>query len=106
MADDLDVLAAVAREAHASRIREVGGTALGHEAYRRIASAVAAQAVADAKLHNQRLEVQVFALAAHLPAIRRALTLAAAEAEYEAEAKQYRAAIQALGLSEEGADHA
>lgn len=65
------------------------------------ASAVAAQAVADAKLHNQRLEAQVFALAAHLPAIRRALTLAAAEAEYEAEARQYRAALQALGISDD-----
>ena len=76
------------------------------ETDRSVVSLVAAEAVADAKVRNERLEVQVFALAAHLPAIRRALTLAATEAEYEAEAKQYRAAIQALGISEEGERHA
>jgi hypothetical protein len=71
----------------------------------RIGSAVAAQAVADAELGNERMKAQLFALAAHLPAIRRALTIAAAEAKYDYEAKPYRSAIQALGISEEGADH-
>lgn len=70
---------------------------------RRIASAVAAQAVHDAGLRNERLEAQLFALAANLPAVRRALTIAISEATYEAEAKPFRAALQALGISEEEA---
>ena|SRR5579859_4961104 len=72
----------------------------------RIGSAVAVQAVADAKVRNERLEAQVFALGAHLPAIRDALELAAEEAEYQAVAKRYRAALEALaGSDEKGADH-
>ena len=73
------------------------------------ASAVAAQAVADAGLENERMKAQLFAFGAHLPAIRRALTIAVAGSQYEAEAKPYRAAIQALGIQdrsdEEGAGH-
>ena len=65
------------------------------------ASAVAARAVKDAKLRNERLEAQVFALGANLPAIRRALTKAAVDAEYESQARPYRTALQALGISEE-----
>jgi hypothetical protein len=45
----------------------------------------------------------MFALAANLPAVRRALTIAISEATYEAEAKPFRAALQALGISEEEA---
>ena len=78
----------------------------------RIGSAVAVRAVADAKLRNERLEAQLFALGAHLPAIRDALELAAEEAEYQALAKRYRAALEALGggepqerTDEKGADH-
>ena len=78
----------------------------------RIGAAVAVRAVADAKLRNERLEAQLFALGAHLPAIRDALELAAEEAEYQALAKRYRAALEALGggepqerTDEKGADH-
>lgn len=66
----------------------------------RIASAVAAQAVHDAGLECERMRVQLFAFGAHLPAIRRALTIAVADSQYEAEAKPYRAAIQALGIQD------
>ena len=75
-----------------------------HESQReldmRIASAVAAQAVHDAGLENERMKAQLFAFGAHLPAIRRALTIAVADSQYEAEAKPYRAAIQALGIQD------
>ena len=78
----------------------------------RIGAAAAVRAVADAKLRNERLEAQLFALGAHLPAIRDALELAAEEAEYQALAKRYRAALEALGggepqerTDEKGADH-
>ena len=79
----------------------------------RIGSAVAVRAVADAKLRNERLEAQVFALGAHMPAILDALSSAVAGAEYEALAKPYRAALEALGgtgetqerTDEEGPDH-
>lgn len=64
------------------------------------ASAVAAQAVHDAGLENERMKAQLFAFGAHLPAIRRALTIAVADSQYEAEAKPYRAAIQALGIQD------
>ena len=76
------------------------------ETDRSVVSLVAAEAVADAGLANDRMKAQLFAFGAHLPAIRRALTMAATGAEYEADAKQYRAAIQALGISEEGAGNA
>ena len=69
------------------------------------ASAVAAQAVADAKLHNQRLEAQVFALAAITPDLRRALIIAITAATYEAEAKPFRRAMEILG-GEEGTGNA
>lgn len=69
------------------------------------ASAVAAQAVADAKLRNERLEAQMFALAAHRPAIFEALRFAAAGAMYGSEAKRFRNALTALGGDEEGTDH-
>ena len=79
----------------------------------RIGAAVAVRAVADAKLRNERLEAQVFALGAHMPAILDALSSAVAGAEYEALAKPYRAALEALGgtgetqerTDEEGPDH-
>lgn len=70
------------------------------ELYDRTASAVAAQAVRDAGLENERMKAQLFAFGAHLPAIRRALTIAVADSQYEAEAKPYRAAIQALGIQD------
>ena len=66
----------------------------------RISSAVAAQAVHDAGLEAERMKAQLFAFGAHLPAIRRALTIAVADSQYEAEAKPYRAAIQALGIQD------
>ena len=79
----------------------------------RIGSAVAVRAVADAKLRNERLEAQIFALDANRPAILDALSSAVAGAEYEALAKPYRAALDALGgtgetqerTDEEGPDH-
>ena len=63
----------------------------------RIGAAVAVRAVADAKLRNERLEAQVFALGAHMPAITDALRLAESEAMYGALARRYRAAREALG---------
>ena len=78
----------------------------------RIGAAVAVRAVADAKLRNERLEAQVFALGAHMPAITDALRLAESEAMYGALARRYRAAREALGggepqerTDEKGADH-
>ena len=78
----------------------------------RIGAAVAVRAVADAKLRNDRLEAQVFALGAHMPAITDALRLAESEAMYGALARRYRAAREALGggepqerTDEKGADH-
>ena len=69
-------------------------------------SAVAAQAVADAKVRNERLEAQVFALAAITPDLRRALIIAITAATYEAEAKPFRRAMEMLGGSEEGTGNA
>ena len=66
----------------------------------RIGAAVAVRAVADAKLRNDRLEAQVFALGAHMPAITDALRLAESEAMYGALARRYRAAREALGGGE------
>ena len=74
-----------------------GRTAEEKELDMRGASAVAVRAVADAKLRNERLEAQVLALGAHMPAILDALSSAVAGAEYEALAKPYRAALEALG---------
>ena len=79
----------------------------------RIGAAVATRAIADAGLRNERMEVQLFALGAHMPAILDALSSAVAGAEYEALAKPYRAALEALGgtgetqerTDEEGPDH-
>jgi len=96
MPDDLDALAAAAREAHMSRTYEVGGSALEHEAYRRIGSAVAARAVADANLEAAAMRKQLVAFSIHFPAIRDALTRAAADAEYDAQARPFRAALGAL----------
>jgi hypothetical protein len=70
----------------------------------RIASAVAAQAVADAGLEHKRMRAQVFALDAHRPAVFEALRFAAASAEYGSQAKRYLAALKALGGDEEGGD--
>ena len=70
----------------------------------RIASAVAARAVADAKLRNERLEAQVSALGANVPAIRRALVIAITEAEWESEKQPYRAALKALDIGGEEGD--
>ncbi len=71
----------------------------------RIGSAVAARAVADAKLDTDRMRVRLFALGAHMPAILDALRMAAADAEYGARAKRFTAALVALGGSEEEASH-
>ena len=81
----------------------------------RIGAAVAVRAVADAKLRNERLEAQVFALGAHMPAIREALELAVTvtDTDDRARARRYKAALEALGgtgetqerTDEEGPDH-
>lgn len=70
------------------------------------ASAVAAQAVADAGLASERMKAQLFAFGAHRGAIFDALTIAIAGAEYEADKRRYRNALKALGGDEEGAEHA
>jgi hypothetical protein len=66
---------------------------------RRIASAVAARAVADAKLDADRMRAQLLVLAAHFPAFRRALE-AAIELADARHAREYRAALEALGGGE------
>lgn len=90
-------------------------TAEQREIDMRGASAVAVRAVADAKLRNERLEAQVFALGAHMPTIIEALRGAgeyAAAADLPAAAKRCRDALEALGAGEpqertdeKGADH-
>lgn len=71
------------------------------EADMRIGAAVAARAVEDAKLRNDRLEAQVFALGAHIPAVLRALRLAIGEVGV-VDAQPYRAALAALGGGGDG----
>jgi hypothetical protein len=71
------------------------------ELYERIGSAVAVQAVHDAGVDADRMRAQLFALGVHAPAIRRALTIAITASSYEAEAKDYRAALKALGGGED-----
>jgi hypothetical protein len=70
------------------------------------ASAVAAQAVADAGLGNERMKAQLFALTAHRPAIFDALNIILRMPElYESQKKRYRAALKALGgVEEDGSD--
>jgi len=62
----------------------------------RIGSAVAARAVADAKLENERMKAQLLVLAACFPAFRRALTVAITEAKYDYEKRDYRAALAVI----------
>ena len=68
---------------------------------RRGVSAVAAAAVADAKLENTRRDAQLFALSAHRGAIFDALKVAIAATGYESVRKRFRAALEALGGKEE-----
>ena len=70
------------------------------EADMRIGSAVSARAVEDAKLRNDRLEAQVFALGANAPAIRRALVIAINGEEYEAGKRDFRKALEMMGGGE------
>jgi hypothetical protein len=63
----------------------------------RIGSAVAARAVADAGLEAVAMRKQLVAFSIHMPALRRALAVAIAESDYEAEAGPYRAALRVLG---------
>ena len=63
----------------------------------RIGSAVAAQAVRDAGLENERMRMQLFAIGTALPAARRALVIAITGAEYEADAKPFRRALEIFG---------
>ena len=84
----------------------------------RIGSAVAVRAVADAKLRNERLEAQVFALGAHRAVIIAALGYAIAAAGSgwplntgdgpgawsEVYVKRARAALEALGNAEKVPD--
>jgi hypothetical protein len=60
------------------------------------ASAVAARAVSDAKLEAAAMRKRLLALSIHFPAIRDALTRAAADAEYDTQARPFRAALGAL----------
>jgi hypothetical protein len=69
----------------------------------RIGAAVAVQAIADAGLRNERLEVEVAALHAHLPAILGALRARLAVSPHGNDAKPYRDALAALrGTDEKG----
>lgn len=62
----------------------------------RIGSAIAARAVADAKLECTAMRRRLVALSIHFPAIRDALTRAAADAEYQAQAGPFLNALEAL----------
>lgn len=66
------------------------------ELYARIGSAVAARAVSDAKLECTAMRRRLVALSIHFPAIRDALTRAAADAEYAAQAGPFLNAVEAL----------
>jgi hypothetical protein len=70
----------------------------------RIGAAVAAQAVADAKLHSERMERLVFALGAHRPAVFDALRFTADHPDAGPRRKEFLAALKALGGDEEGGD--
>ena len=71
------------------------------EPFMRIGSAVAAQAVHDAGLRNDRMETQLSALGAHRGAVFDALKIAITASGYEHQRKRYRAALKALGGDEE-----
>ena len=64
------------------------------------ASLVAAMAVHDAGLVDTQKDAQLFALRIHLPAILDALAHAVVDAEYQSQAKRYRAALEALSAEE------
>ena len=68
----------------------------------RIGSAVAAQAVKDAGLANERMQRLVFAFGAHEKTVFDALQDDIERQEYEAEKARFRAALKALGGDEEG----
>jgi hypothetical protein len=66
----------------------------------RIGSAVAAQAVHDAGVDVDVMRMRLTVLAAHFPVLRRALVIAVEDSETEREAREYRAALEALGGAE------
>lgn len=70
------------------------------------ASAVAARAVADAKLNDDRARILLLALGAHRGAIFDALTMAIEGSEYEDGKRRYRNALKALGGDEGGGEDA
>lgn len=71
---------------------------------RSVVSLVAAMAVHDAGLENTRRDAQLFALSVHFPAFRDALTRAVADAAYDAQARPFRAALEALGGTQDRSD--
>lgn len=116
MAEDPDVLARLVHEqrlAHEADQAAKEGRARFHlgfwedrtdaqrELDRRIASAVAARAVRDAGLRDDRRDAQLFALQAHLPAVLDALAYAAANLDAGGRAGRYKAALEALGGGED-----
>jgi hypothetical protein len=71
----------------------------------RIGSAVAAQAVHDAGVDLDVMRMRLTVLAAHFPVLRRALVIAVEDSETEREAREYRAALEALGGDEKEDGH-
>ena len=65
-----------------------------------LAGSPAIRALRDAMPEHDRMRAQLLVFAEHLPAARRALTIAIANATYEAEAKPYRLALQAFSGGE------
>ena len=65
-----------------------------------LAGSGAIRELREAVTEHDRMRAQLFALQANLPAIRRALVKAVADSTYEAEARPYREALQALGGEE------
>jgi hypothetical protein len=117
MADDREPLGRIAWETFVAWACEQPGMAVRRDRWEdlsdeeremsmRIGSAVAAEAVRDAGLGNERMKAQMFALTAHRPAIFDALNIILRMPElYESQKKRYRAALKALGgVEEDGSD--
>ena len=114
MPDDPDALARLVHEQRVAKNAEKerpfvltdwdGRTEDQKDLDRRIASAVATQAVADAGVDATRMRALLFAIGQHVPAALEALSAQIADEEYEAQKTRFRdaeAALQLLKGSEE-----
>lgn len=106
MDDDREALGRVAHEAEVAFWAEQGVTIYPWEAWEqkelamRVASAVAARAVKDARLEDTRMRAQLLVFGEHLPAALDALVYAVTNLEGKAPVKRFRAALKAWGGEE------